>query len=86
MKTFCSKINGGWITENFTVAKINSQYNELVSQMRGSTPHSFGMTKQMSQVMATNQCLTNNDFIGNGESSKPRLLADIVSERNKLNN
>lgn len=47
LKSLLSSINEGWIFENFSVANINSKYNEIVSQAKnGKTNRSTSPSKQ----------------------------------------
>lgn len=36
LKVFLSTINDGWLFENFTVAKINSQFNEIIAKAKNA--------------------------------------------------
>lgn len=52
-KTFLSLINKAWLLKNFSVTKIDSQYNEIVSEIKNQNTANNGNRNQTTPTAAT---------------------------------
>lgn len=53
LKVFLKMINKSWIMNNFSVTKIDSQYNDIVSEIKNKNNTAYGNRNQASQTAST---------------------------------
>lgn len=53
LKVFLRMINKSWIMNNFSVTKIDSQYNDIVSEIKNKNNSAYGKRNQTQQATAT---------------------------------
>lgn len=53
LKVFLKMINKSWIMNNFSVTKIDSQYNDIVSEIKNKNNSAYGNRNQASQTAST---------------------------------
>ena len=53
LKVFLKMINKSWIMNNFSVTKIDSQYNDIVSEIKNKNNSAYGNRNQASQTTST---------------------------------
>jgi len=53
LKVFLKMINKSWIMNNFSVTKIDSQYNDIVSEIKNKNNSAYGKRNQASQTTST---------------------------------
>lgn len=53
LKVFLKMINKSWIMNNFSVTKIDSQYNDIVSEIKNKNNSAYGNRNQAGQTAST---------------------------------
>jgi hypothetical protein len=76
LKTFLSHIRNEWIIGNLSVSKINSQYNELIANIKNGREHLKNMERESAARYAAQRVyeLTHGTNTGGGDVPEPDII------------